>query len=92
MTSKLDGCCLFSVLLQEPTTGSEQCLQNTHQSMMGHDRNVLQCLSSIVQVEELPSHSHEVASLLLTLGGLGVGGSRRSGTLLIGAVGQTVWR
>ena len=49
----------------------------TEEYAMGHDRNVLQCLSSILQVEELPSHSHEVASLPLTLGGLGVGGSSK---------------
>ena len=75
MTSKFDGCCLFSVLLQEPTAGSEQC-QHTEEFAMGQDRNVLQCLSSMLQVEELPSHSHDVASLLLTLGSLGVGRGR----------------
>ena len=58
MTSKLDGCSLFSVLQQEPTTFSEPCFQ-------------------ILQVEELPSHTHDVASLPLTLGGLGVGGSSK---------------
>ena len=51
--------------------------EHTEEYAMGHDQNVLQCLSSILQVEELPSHSHDVASLPLTLGGLGVGGSSK---------------
>ena len=70
MTSKLDGC-LFSVLLQEPNywlrTVPPEC---TEEYAMDHDRNVLQCLCSILQVEELPSHFHEVTSLPLTLGGV----------------------
>ena len=44
--------------------------EHTDEYARGHDGNVLQCLSSILQLEELPSHSHEVASVPLTLGGL----------------------
>ena len=72
MTSKLDGCCLFSVLLHEPTTGSEQVPPEfTEEYAMGHDRNVLQCLSSILQVEELPPHSPRGGFLALDLGRFG---------------------
>ena len=73
MTSKL-----FLVFFFLPTTDSEPCLQNKPEEYaMGHDRNVFQCLSSILQVEELPSHPNDVASLPLTLGGLGVGGNSK---------------
>ena len=80
MTSKLDGCCLFSALRQEPTTGSEPCLQNTEEYARGHDRNVLQRLSSILQRCGFDAID------------LGRFGCRWIQTLPIGSVGQIVQR
>ena len=37
------------------------------------DQSVLRCLSSMLQMVGLPPHTHEAASMSLTMGGLGVG-------------------
>ena len=42
-----------------------------------HDRSVHRCLEQILQMDDIPQHIWESASMPLTLGGLGVGGASR---------------
>ena len=68
------GCCSFSARPREQIIGSEEVPpEHTSEHAEQHDQSVLRCLSSILQMDGLPPHTHEAASMPLTLGGLGIG-------------------